>query len=211
MLQATHTKTEEARAILEQAHAKLTQERATSGTEALVPTSTSPSFGSAPAHTTQFNEVVKLNTWLSAQSEETKIAFIIRTATERSPGERTGSRQVGSYAARAAEPSLAEELEKTQQIPASLEETEKKAREEKTRFELLNGSFGILEVRAQYCEVLSMCLALICVGTVSGRLKGGNLLLTNDQLFFQGVIKTSPGRSFLSEVPKFSARGKSKI
>ena len=56
-----------------------------------------------------------------------------------------------------------------------------------------------------------MCLALICVGTVSGRLKGGNLLLTNDQLFFQGVIKTSPGRSFLSEVPKFSARGKSKI
>ena len=66
MLQATHTKTEEARAILEQAHAKLTQGRATSGTEALVPTSTSPSLGSAPANTTQFNEVVKLNTWLSA-------------------------------------------------------------------------------------------------------------------------------------------------
>ena len=66
MRQANHTKTEEARAILEQAHAKLTQERATSGTEALVPTSTSPSLGSAPANTTQFNEVVKLNTWLSA-------------------------------------------------------------------------------------------------------------------------------------------------
>ena len=111
-------------------------------------------------------------------------------------------------------PSLAEELKKTQQILASLQETEKKAREEKTRLEKMAESFLTVfsafwrsaRNTARYCSCV-----LIYVGTVSGRLKGGNLLLTNDQLFFQGVIKTSPGRSFLSEVPIFSARGKSKI